>query len=73
MTGYTSPPIRIVPWDRVVRRSECWRATCRADRPGYATVSYLASGRVAAFCHRGQYDDLGYRAAVWADARREAA
>jgi hypothetical protein len=63
--GYVSPLIRVD--SRTVRRSTCWRPDCRTEwaRSKLSTVSWLADGRVVAFCHRRIHDDLGYRAEAW--------
>lgn len=63
-TGYISPPIRLSPRDRAIRRTPCWRAPCRAEYPGYSTVTFTITGRIVAWCHRRIHDDLGFRADV---------
>jgi hypothetical protein len=62
---YTSPPIRLDPRDRVVRRSECWRAACRSEYRGYRTVLQTITGRSIALCHRDIHDSFGVRVDAW--------
>ena len=62
---YTSPPIRLDPRDRVIRRTECWRAACRSEYCGYRTVLYTISHCAIALCHRDIHDSFGVRVDAW--------